>query len=596
MKIAILASGEGTTAEHVWLRSPHIGYAIEGVFTNNKNAGVTSRFTYITVVEKDDNETRVEYDIRLLKYLNESRADLILLLGWMHVFSKEFIENSRVPIINLHPALPGQFPGVNAIDRAWQSYQQGKITETGVMTHYIVPEIDAGEVIVQKVVNISGFYDYDDYYCTMRETEKDVIISTLQKMKKYLKYNRRGKVRNIYEFPGKYVVMKHSDRLSSFDKYVCDVPNKGVYLCETSSKWFKFLQKYGAKTHYIFNDGDMMLVRKCEPIPLEIVVRGYITGSSKTSLWTLYQEGKEGVYGFELPRGIEKDSKLDNPVITPTTKGEVDEPTSPDKILESGVCTKEELDVIYKTAMNVFKLGQTILSKKGYTLVDTKYEFGRDVDTGEILLIDEVHTQDSSRIWREGETVSRDKDIVRKYVKENPGKEVTNEVKEQLVEVYREYLKALDGEFPTFKCKIPVKLYENYIRTCGEKLVVILAGSEKDAGHIEKIKKALWKFDVSCLVYYASAHKQLDKLTKILKYFKDRKGLVFITVAGLSNALSGVVAGNTESVVIACPPLKDNTDISLNVYSSLMMPSNVPVMTVLNPANAAMCAYRILKN
>lgn len=126
--------------------------------------------------------------------------------------------------------------------------------------------------------------------------------------------------------------------------------------------------------------------------------------------------------------------------------------------------------------------------------------------------------------------------------------------------------------------------------------VVLIMGSEKDAPHAEKITAKLDELNIAYESHIASAHKTPLKALKVLDDFKDSKKIVFITIAGRSNALSGFCAGNTHHPVIACPPFADKTDMLVNIHSTLQMPSDVPVMTVLEPANAALAAERILKN
>ena len=199
-----------------------------------------------------------------------------------------------------------------------------------------------------------------------------------------------------------------------------------------------------------------MVVKKTRPIKLEIVVRAYMTGSSSTSILKMYQSGKRDIYGITFRDGYRANEKLDNVVITPTTKGETDHPITPDEIVEQGYLTKEEYDFISDRALKLFEFGQTEASKKGLILVDTKYEFGRLPD-GKIILIDELHTCDSSRYWLLEDPLAYnlynptpqklDKDNVRDYIKKNDTRDIPSELIQRVSDVYAEYLMKLEPSY-----------------------------------------------------------------------------------------------------------------------------------------------------
>ncbi|OGJ00794.1 hypothetical protein A3G53_03605 [Candidatus Nomurabacteria bacterium RIFCSPLOWO2_12_FULL_44_11] len=176
-------------------------------------------------------------------------------------------------------------------------------------------------------------------------------------------------------------------------------------------------------------DPNVVIVKKCKVIPIECVVRGYITGITSTSLWTHYKEGKRDFGNFVLPNGLEKNQKLAEPVFTPTTKSdEHDRPITPAEIVAEGILTKELTAKLEVTAKALFKRGEEIASARGLILVDTKYEFGLDED-GELTLIDEIHTPDSSRYWKADTYNARfkegkdpeyfDKEFLRLWFKDN---------------------------------------------------------------------------------------------------------------------------------------------------------------------------------
>ena len=209
----------------------------------------------------------------------------------------------------------------------------------------------------------------------------------------------RGKVRDRYE-GAKTLALVTTDRQSGFDRHLALIPFKGAVLNLTSAFWFKATQHIIPNHLLSVPHPYVSIVRKCQPFPIEFVVRAYMTGSTSTSIWKNYQNGVRNYCGHVLADGTTKNQKLDSVILTPTTKEEEhDRPISLADIVSENWKTQQDLDVCGKAALEIFALGQEIAAQHGLILVDTKYEFGRDVETGEILLIDEVHTPDSSRYW-----------------------------------------------------------------------------------------------------------------------------------------------------------------------------------------------------
>ena len=208
-----------------------------------------------------------------------------------------------------------------------------------------------------------------------------------------------GKVRDVYIQKNK-VIMVSTDRYSAFDRILALIPSKGQVLTQVSRFWFEQTKDI-IKNHVIdFPDPNVVVGKKCKVIPLEMVVRGYITGVTGTSLWTLYQKGQRDFGDFTLPDGMKKNHKLDNPVLTPTTKSiEHDRPLSTKDILNEKIVSEDMWKKLSETAIKLFKRGQEVALKHGLILVDTKYEFGID-ERGELTLVDEIHTPDSSRYWQ----------------------------------------------------------------------------------------------------------------------------------------------------------------------------------------------------
>ena len=234
-----------------------------------------------------------------------------------------------------------------------------------------------------------------------------------------------GKVRNIYKLGDKYLLMKATDRVSSFDRHIGIIPGKGELLNKMSEFWFN-KTNHIIKNHLITTQNEIALVHKCVPFKIEIVVRGYITGNTDTSLWTHYNKGERTYCGIDFPDGLRKNQKLEIPIITPTIKGKKDIPICRESLFLEGFMTEKECNYIYKKSLELFAFGQELAEKAGLILVDTKYEFGKNIN-GEILLIDEIHTCDSSRYWIKAsyqgrfskylEPAKLDKDCIRDWVK-----------------------------------------------------------------------------------------------------------------------------------------------------------------------------------
>lgn len=205
----------------------------------------------------------------------------------------------------------------------------------------------------------------------------------------------RGKVRDNYS-RGDRIVMVTTDRVSAFDHVLGTIPYKGEVLSRLTHFWFEKVRDI-APTHLVATpDPSVMVVRKARALPVEIVIRGYITGS----LWRDYQAGKAGAYGIEWPAGLRKDQRFDRPIITPSTKadyGKHDEPISEAEILRTRIVTPDVWREATAVAQRLFARGQEWAASRGLILVDTKYEMG--IADGKLIVIDEIHTPDSSRYW-----------------------------------------------------------------------------------------------------------------------------------------------------------------------------------------------------
>ena len=216
-----------------------------------------------------------------------------------------------------------------------------------------------------------------------------------------------GKVRDTYDLGNERLLLVTTDRQSGFDRMLGAIPFKGQVLNRTSLHWFA-ATKHIVGNHVLGSPhANALLARKCKVLPIEFVVRGYLTGSTDTSIWTQYAKGVRQYYDLTLPDGMRKNEKLQQNIVTPTTKETAhDRPITAKEIVAEGWLTAEQWEFCSAKALALFAFGQKIAAEHGLILVDTKYEFGVAGD-GEILLIDEIHTPDSSRYWLADSYASR---------------------------------------------------------------------------------------------------------------------------------------------------------------------------------------------
>lgn len=209
---------------------------------------------------------------------------------------------------------------------------------------------------------------------------------------------RRGKVRDTFDL-GDRLVLITTDRQSAFDRVLAEVPFKGQVLNQVSAFWFDKTKDIVSNHVLSVPDPNVTIARKCTVFPIEFVMRGYLTGSTSTSAWTQYAAGERNICGNLLSDGMVKNQKFDVPILTPTTKDdEHDESISAEEIIGRGLIDEATWNKLSEIAFALFSRGQKIAAEHGLILVDTKYELGTDED-GNIILIDEIHTPDSSRYW-----------------------------------------------------------------------------------------------------------------------------------------------------------------------------------------------------
>jgi len=237
-----------------------------------------------------------------------------------------------------------------------------------------------------------------------------------------------GKVRQSYDLPGDRKVIIATDRLSAFDRQITTIPLKGQVLNQLAGFWFKTTKDICPNHVLAYPDPNVLICRKLKMLPVELVVRGYLAGSTATSILKMYKAGRRDMYGVTFPDGMRDNQALEHPIITPTTKAaknDHDAPLSPQQIVDQHILEKDVWEKVSGYALALFAHGQKIAKEKGRILADTKYEFGMLPD-GTIVLGDEIHTPDSSRYWiaatyqecidsgKPPETL--DKDVVRRWL------------------------------------------------------------------------------------------------------------------------------------------------------------------------------------
>lgn len=238
----------------------------------------------------------------------------------------------------------------------------------------------------------------------------------------------RGKVRENYDLPdGKRLIIA-TDRLSAFDRAITAVPLKGQVLTQIARYWFDKTRDICPNHVIAYPDPNVLLCQGLRIMPVEVVVRDYLAGTTSTSILSMYRAGRREMYGHRFPDGLRANQKLPQTILTPTTKAfdaGHDEELTPERIIEGGLLTEAQWAEVSALALDLFARGREVAARRGLILVDTKYEFGFD-EAGRIILADEIHTPDSSRYWFAGSYPTRfeageapesfDKDFIRRWV------------------------------------------------------------------------------------------------------------------------------------------------------------------------------------
>jgi phosphoribosylaminoimidazole-succinocarboxamide synthase len=285
---------------------------------------------------------------------------------------------------------------------------------------------------------------------------RELLSNALEETSLPLPHKSSGKVRDWYDLPAGKRLIVTTDRLSAFDRILANVPYKGQVLNQLSAWWFEQTQDIIPNHIVSLPDPNAAVVNIAEPFPVEVIVRGYITGVTTTALWYRYSLGERNIYGYEFPEGLRKNQALSEPIITPTTKGGAtghDERLTCGEVVEKGLLNTQTWDQVQAAALAVFKCGQELARKAGIILVDTKYEFGCAAD-GSVVLIDEVHTPDSSRFWKADTYEARFA----------AGEDPENFDKEFVRLAYAEKGYRGDGEIPSMPDDLWVSASERYIQ------------------------------------------------------------------------------------------------------------------------------------
>jgi phosphoribosylaminoimidazole-succinocarboxamide synthase len=292
-----------------------------------------------------------------------------------------------------------------------------------------------------------------------------------------------GKVRDNYLLGDKRLIIT-TDRISAFDRVLCTIPFKGQVLNQTSAFWFEKTKDIVQNHVLEIPDPAVTVGKECKLIPVEMVVRGYLTGVTKTSAWYNYEKGVRDFCGNKLPEGMKKDQKFEQPIITPSTKaehGQHDESISGEEVIKRKLVDEEIYKQMEKVAVALYNFGNELVAKNNLILVDTKYEFGLD-EKGNLTLIDEIHTPDSSRYWV--------KDTYEKLFAE--GKDPQKLDKEYVRQWLADKGFIGDGEIPDIPDDVKIEAAKRYI-TAYE----MITGQEFQAINenvLERIKKNIKEY------------------------------------------------------------------------------------------------------
>ncbi len=420
-----------------------------------------------------------------------------------------------------------------------------------------------------------------------------------------LKKLHAGKVRDSFRIDDERRLIVVTDRISAFDlKLSTPVPQKGEVLNRLAAFWFSATRDLVPNHLLEAVSEQASLVREASPIRVEMIVRGYMAGSMARG----YAAGRRTFSGATVPDGLTENGRLPTPIVTPTTKEDADREITPEELVREGLASRPLYDKMAAVSLQLFERGSQLLRAKGLVLADTKYEFGLVGD--ELVLIDEIHTPDSSRIWdaaRYAESPKDvpplDKELVRAFLLKERARtgsfplalppEVVAETRARYVDLFHR----VTGHAPSGAPDPAGRLYEALVaaKFIQPGFVAVCMGSPGDLEHANRVRTVLAKYGVRTFLRVISAHKNGERIQELAASYNGclEPGAI-VAIAGESNGLGGALAANLELPVVNAPPYKDRSDLLLNVQSSLMMPSNTPATTAVRPENAALAALRSL--
>jgi len=503
-----------------------------------------------------------------VKIKEKHNPDLVLFLNGIEAPTKRFLQIFPHQTLVFENFFPQQFE--RSSGKILDCLKCKIIKEAGLTVRWFTCDPTNGTYSSTVLETIQTPFEEDDtvtsFVQRVQLREKSLLISSLFRWMYfhsnphllvegclgYLEFNRRGKVRDLYNY---FESPDHQDhlqsvlcvcqtsRLSSFDRHITEIKGRGELLTIISEWWFKNTSHI-IPNHLLGVMNDTMFVKPTKIIPFEVVVRAYITGTTKTSLWVNYQASPTNSYcGITFPAGLKKNQRLENLVITPTTKGEVDVPISEIEIVEGNHLTKADWGLIREAALNLFQFGQKIADKMGYILVDTKYEFGYDSD-GQIILIDEIHTPDSSRYWVKKTYQERfdqgvepekiDKDGIRDYLKSvmddpyhDPIPEIPEEKKEEVLRSYFNFTKSLVG------IKMSFEKYQENVKNLSQK---DQTNSELEFELVSELDTVLAPEEIQLLHDQTHHGKYENELSSVVKTLISKtKGHLYIVTNNKQN-------------------------------------------------------------
>lgn len=582
--IALLVSKDNPFYREFFELQKPLNYTISAVVADHYKSNALLYATeqivdHYTVEWHKERETEEEYISRVNDLVNTLDVDLLFATDWKHL-----------SITATHP-----FYYVNVFGNEVKFYNYYNKKETKLLSFTYHNDQKLFYELRARLYDIMRDILEDNSLIFSTSTSTPILQTGLEPFTLV----KHGKVRDCYDVGYGILAMVNTDNQSAFDRHMCKIPQKGALLTATAANWFMKLHSIGIKTHYLSHYSNVMFVKKCEMFPVEMVIRGYVTGSKSTSLWTHYNRGERSYCGINFPDNLKKNQKLSQPVITPITKGEEDVPISGEEVVARGLMTTEQYLHCSELTNWIFSFGQNMALHNSLILADTKYEFGID-DNGAILLCDEVHTSDSSRYWYKfsyekrflsGEEPEKfDKDIVGDYVRErcdpyaDPLPKISLSLIKKVQTLYIKFYQLLFNTSFVYQESVPLNdLVGEYFTNFHYEQVTIYAESTKLLTKIKDIQEKLTELQIYSTIYFCSAYKEPTKLLKMIEG-QPKRVTVNLCVSNGSDSLPSICSYNSLYPTISYQESKD-------IHNS----TDAPFMIVTDPTSAALAMKRILR-